>query len=180
MKKNYNQIVMMGLTLGVGLLFSALSLSKAQANDNAATTTNNTDDTVLVRRLFKGAQTAELVRVKVRPVVVPQDALGQQRTAGEFQVALSTLDSPRSGNTTFQARVTRNGQPLVGAQVKLNLQIPNRRLDQAVKPILLTGDPEGLYQGTARLITHGQWKAQITVRSGQSKGSTTYRFTAHS
>ena len=33
----------------------------------------------------------------------------------------------------------------------------------------LTGNAEGLYEGTPRLITHGHWKARVTVRDGKSK-----------
>jgi YtkA-like len=103
-------------------------------------------------------------------------ALGTPHAAGPFQVTLSTDPAPpKAGETRFQAKVSRDGQPVSAASVSLSLSMPSMSMkgpDVALKP---AGDH---YGGAASLAMAGEWEAKVTVTAGGATGTTTYRFSA--
>jgi hypothetical protein len=105
-------------------------------------------------------------------------ALGTAQTAGPFQVTLATeAPGPKAGETRFQAKVSRGGQPVTGATVGLSLSMPSMKMsgpDVTLKP---AGDQ---YEGAANLGMAGEWEAKVTVSAGRETGSATYHFFAGS
>jgi hypothetical protein len=104
------------------------------------------------------------------------EALGTEQAAGPFQVTLSTEPTPpKVGATKFQVKVSRNGQPVSGATVKLSSSMPSMKMpgpDVTLKP---AGDH---YEGTGKLAMAGDWEATVTVSAAGDTGAATYRFTS--
>lgn len=104
-------------------------------------------------------------------------ALGTAQAAGPFQVTLSTQPAaPRSGDTRFQAKVTKGGQPVTDATVNLSLSMPS--MNMAGPEASLQHMDGGSYEGTANLSMGGDWEAKTSVAGGGDTGTAVHRFTA--
>jgi nitrogen fixation protein FixH len=105
-------------------------------------------------------------------------ALGTQQAAGPFQVTLSTSPAPpKAGETRFQAKVSRDGQPVSGATVTVSLSMPSMKMTGPDVTLQAAGDR---YEGSANLGMAGEWEAKTTVNASGETGTATYRFTARS
>jgi hypothetical protein len=141
--------------LGIPLLFGALALTWALAGCRPGT-----EQTAAPLPSGTGAAVAGA-------------ALGTEQAAGPFKVTLSTENPPKMGEARFQAKVTRNGQPVSDATVALSLSMPSMQmagLDVTLKP---GGDD---YEGTANLSMGGDWQAKTTVTAGAETGTAIYNF----
>jgi nitrogen fixation protein FixH len=103
-------------------------------------------------------------------------ALGTEQAAGPFQVTLSTdPDTPKAGNTKFEAKVTKGGQPVKDATVNLSLSMPSMSMMGPEVTLKPAGDE---YEGAANLSMGGEWEAKVTVSAGGETGTAVYRFSA--
>jgi nitrogen fixation protein FixH len=104
-------------------------------------------------------------------------ALGTEQAAGPFQVTLSTDPAaPKVGETRFQAKVSRSGQPVSGATVRVSLSMPS--MNMAGPEVTLKPAGAGEYEGTANLGMAGDWQAKTTVSAGADTGAAIYQLTA--
>jgi hypothetical protein len=102
-------------------------------------------------------------------------ALGTPQPAGPFEVVLSTENTAKVGDTRFEAKVTRDGQPVTDATVNLSLSMPTM---QMVGPDVMLKPAGEEYEGTANLSMGGQWQAKTTVTAGGDTGTAIYSFDA--
>jgi hypothetical protein len=102
-------------------------------------------------------------------------ALGMEQPAGPFQATLSTETPPKMGETRFVAKVTRNGQPITDATVKVSLSMPSMNMAGPVVTLKPSGSQ---YEGPANLSMGGAWQAVTTVTAGSDTGTATYQFNA--
>jgi nitrogen fixation protein FixH len=109
------------------------------------------------------------------PPAVAGAALGTEQAAGPFQVTLSTAATPKVGETSFQVKVARDGQPVNGATVAMSLSMPSM---QMAGPEVTLQPAGSRYEGTANLTMAGEWEAKTTVTAGGETGAAAYRFTA--
>lgn len=104
-------------------------------------------------------------------------SLGTQQPAGPFQVTLSTDPAaPRVGDTRFEARITRDGQPATGATVRVSLSMPSMQMVGPEVSLEPTGDDT--YAGMANLSMGGEWQADVSVSAGGESGTAVYQFSA--
>lgn len=105
-------------------------------------------------------------------------ATGGTQQAGPFQVTL--IAAPKVGQTRFETRVWRDGKPVTDARVTLNLSMPYMRHGATVERLQsqTSLDPTyAQYTGTAKLMP-GTYRAVVSVRAGDDKGSAVYGFEA--
>jgi hypothetical protein len=104
-------------------------------------------------------------------------SLGTTQAAGPFQVTLSTDPAaPKVGETRFAAQVTRNGQPVSDARVKVSLSMPS--MSMAGPEVTLKAAGAGTYEATANLGMGGDWQAKTTVSAGEETGTAVHQFAA--
>jgi RND family efflux transporter MFP subunit len=75
-------------------------------------------------------------------------------------------DPPRSGETTFEVRLTQQGQPVEGADVKVVLYMPampSMNMPAMTSDAALTAAGGGVYRGTAKIPMAGRWDVTVTA-----------------
>ena len=103
-------------------------------------------------------------------------ALGSEQAAGPFQVTLFTKPSaPKAGETKFQAKVLKGGQPVTDATVTVSLSMPSMKMSGPEITLKPTGEQ---YEGSGNLAMGGEYEAKTTVAAGADSGTTVYRFSA--
>ncbi|HXG24514.1 MAG TPA: FixH family protein [Chthonomonadales bacterium] len=100
--------------------------------------------------------------------------LGTEQAAGPFQVTLSTEPAaPKVGDTHFELRISRGGQPVTDATVQLSLSMPSMNMAGPEATLESGGEH---YHTTAKLGMAGEWEARVTVTADGESGTATYRF----
>lgn len=102
---------------------------------------------------------------------------GTPTKAGPFEVTLA-LDAPQPkiGQSQFKATVTREGKPVTDATVKLELTMPQMKMDGPTATLAHTTD--GVYAGTANLGMGGAYSAKVSVSAADASGEALYDFRA--
>lgn len=110
--------------------------------------------------------------------------LGIPQKTGPFQITLTTIPTaPQSGSNLFRAEVSRKGQVVSDALVKLTLTMPlHRHGGRSDREPVISWNlnfVNGAYQGRTRLPAMSTaWLAQLDVKTATGKGTAWYRFTS--
>jgi hypothetical protein len=103
--------------------------------------------------------------------------LGMWHPAGGFEVRLTTDPAkPKSGANTLRVEVTREGYAVTDASVAVRLIMPGMSRMGGSEAYTKLTSQNGAYEGSADLAHDGDWRAYITVQSGEAKGAATYDF----
>ena len=104
-------------------------------------------------------------------------APGTATQAGPFEINL-TLDAPepRVGDAPFKVTVTRDGKPVEDATVKLDMTMPQMKMDGP--KTTLAHAAGGVYAGKANLSMGGAYSTKVEVSAGADRGAATYDFRA--
>lgn len=102
---------------------------------------------------------------------------GTATQAGPFEVTLA-LDAPepKVGDAQFKVTVTRDGKPVEDATVKLDLTMPQMKMDGPNATLAHTQG--GVYAGKVNLGMGGAYSTKVEVAAGTDKGEATYDFRA--
>ena len=92
-------------------------------------------------------------------------------------------DPPRTGNDTFEVRVTdSSGKPVTDAGVSVQLlmpAMPAMNMPAIRTEVMLRPVGEGLYRGTGEVMTGGRWDVTVTVlKDGARLGSKQFALVA--
>ena len=147
------------------LLVGALALTSVLAGCGNNAEQAHPTDTTMTLNAAKNAATP------------PGTAPGMATKAGPFEVTLA-LDAPepKVGDTPFKVTVTRDGKPVEDASVKLDLTMPQMKMDGPKATLAHTKG--GVYAGKANLSMGGAYRARVEVSEGADKGEATYEFRA--
>lgn len=100
--------------------------------------------------------------------------LGSEQGAGPFKIVLTTDPAePKAGDALFRAVVTRDGQPVKGAQVQISLAMPSMGMSGPTEALKESG---GAYEGKANLSMGGEFEARVTAELGGESGVATFTF----
>ena len=89
---------------------------------------------------------------------------------GNVEVTLTTQpDPPKMGETTFEAMVMQGGQPVMDADVSVELfmaAMPSMNMPEMKNSVALKHEGNGRYRGTGSVMMAGSWDATVSVRRG--------------
>jgi len=89
---------------------------------------------------------------------------------GNVEVTLTTQpDPPKMGETTFEAMVMQGGQPVMDADVSVELfmaAMPAMKMPEMKNSVALKHEGNGRYRGTGSVMMAGSWDATVSVRRG--------------
>ena len=96
--------------------------------------------------------------------------------AGAVDITLTTTpDPPKMGETAFEAMVMTGGQPVIDADVSVELfmeAMPAMKMPEMRNSIALKHEGGGRYRGTGNVAMAGSWDATVSVkRGGQEVGT---------
>ena len=102
---------------------------------------------------------------------------------GGMDITLRTVpDPPETGETTFEATVMDDGQPVTDADVSVELfmeAMPSMKMPEMRNTVALKHEGEGRYRGTGNVQMAGGWDATVSVkRGGQEVGTHTVEIVA--
>jgi len=111
------------------------------------------------RALLNELQTAA---VPARPASGPGVRIVRPARSG-YAIVLSLAPNSASGPNRVSVRVTRHGQSLTGARVKLSFSMPSMNMWQAYTTVLKTSGP-GRYKATVPVLgMAGRWQLRVSV-----------------
>ena len=117
------------------------------------------------------------------PPAAPGGA-GPAPAAPRVDIAFRTQpDPPRTGNDTFEVRVTdSSGKPVTGASVSVQLlmpAMPSMNMPAIRTEVMLPPVGEGVYRATGEVTTGGRWDVTVTVvKDGARLGSKQFSLVA--
>ena len=98
--------------------------------------------------------------------------LGTEQAAGPFTVVLTTEPNPpKVGDNSFNVIVTRDGKPVEGAEVNINLVDPNKSATGATFQLTPMGER---YAAAQNLNTTETMHADVTVIANNERGHAVY------
>jgi uncharacterized GH25 family protein len=112
-----------------------------------------------------------------------QTTAGAPASTGAAEITFtSNPETPKMGDNTFDVMVMQDGKPVDDAQVSVELymaampqmKMPEMRNKAELKPM-----GKGMYQGTAQVMTAGNWDVTVmAMKNGQEIGTKKLTVTA--
>jgi hypothetical protein len=94
----------------------------------------------------------------------------------------SQPDPPRVGDNTFEVMVTAGGQPVIDAQLSVELfmaAMPGTNTPEGRTKVAVEHEGGGRYRGIGNVTVAGDWDVKVTAtRSGQEVGIHTFKIRA--
>lgn len=110
------------------------------------------------------------------PMPAPAAEAPAPAATGNVEITLTSQpDPPRMGETTFEAMVMQDGQPVTDADVSVELfmpAMPSMNMPEMKNSIALKHEGNGRYRGAGNVMMAGSWDATVSVkRGGQEIGN---------
>lgn len=120
--------------------------------------------------------------VCVLALAVMTAACGADSTPEQIEIRLSSPAEARLGENTFEVTVMEGTNPVVDADVSLELfmaAMPSMNMPEMRTNVPLTHAGDGRYRGTGSVAMGGAWDANVMVmRGGQHLGDRTITIVA--
>ncbi len=106
----------------------------------------------------------------------PQASTASEAAAGNVEITLTTQpDPPKMGETTFDAMVMAGGQPVIDADVSVELfmpAMPSMNMAEMRNSIALKHEGGGRDRGAGNVMMAGNWDAPVSgKRNGKEVGT---------